>query len=161
MDIDRRSLLAGIGSLGLTRFWGHPSLPSWTTDPPATRRWHPLTRSLLDQVIGRALAVGVPHRHADRRVGGRTCPDHVETGAASLVGESRGRRRDRAYRATGHASRPKSTGTSRSGFEAARSGSSFPRMATRCVTRNKSPRVNHGESRHFWLTLRVNVPFAC
>lgn len=65
MDIDRRSLLTGIGSLGLTGFWGrqHPSPPTSSTDSPVTRRWHPLTRSLLD----RAVAGGRPDRYRVER----------------------------------------------------------------------------------------------
>ena len=44
MDIDRRRLLAGIGSLGLTGFRGqHANPPIGTIDPA---RWHPLTRAL-------------------------------------------------------------------------------------------------------------------
>ncbi len=65
MDIDRRSLLVGIGSLGLTGFWGQDRKPPTTgpTDSSLTSRWHPLTRSLLD----RAIAGGRPDRHRVER----------------------------------------------------------------------------------------------
>ena len=54
MDIDRRSFLNGIGSLGLTGLRGPDRKPPTTgsTDLSVTSRWHPLARSLLDRAMG-------------------------------------------------------------------------------------------------------------
>ena len=42
--------MTAIGCLGLTSIrWPDPSFPIGTTEPHATNRWHPLTRSLLDR----------------------------------------------------------------------------------------------------------------
>lgn len=51
MDLDRRSLLTGIGFLGLTNFWSpEPGrLIGKTTDFPLANRCHPLSRSLLER----------------------------------------------------------------------------------------------------------------
>ena len=53
MEIDRRKLLGAMAGVGLTGLVGGSRTSGAAGQTEVTRRWHPLTRSLLDRV-GRA-----------------------------------------------------------------------------------------------------------